>query len=150
MPPGESARPRALVGCHDRPVQIGRTTLANFAALCRTAGASNTPPPLQRAYVRMHRAVEEDPESGLVALAEVSRRVADDDEALGFLGADALEDLFRYHADVLLARLAERRPDDAPLRTAAQMIWLNRHDAYPELRALLAQGDATSQQPGAD
>ena len=70
-------------------------------------------------------------------LIEVSRRVSDDEEALGLLGAAALEDLFRCHASVLLDRLEQRLSEDEPLRLAARTIWLHGHESYRHLRPLV-------------
>ena len=103
-------------------MQIGSTTLRHYAALCRSEDSPSTDPAQVRAYVRI-RAVDEDPTAALRAVIEVSRRVADDPNALEYFGADALEDLLRDHAEVLLDRLEQRLPEDEPLRLAARTIW---------------------------
>jgi hypothetical protein len=72
----------------------------------------------------MQRVVEEDPVEGLDALIHVLRTLADVEDGLGSLGADAREDLFRLHADVFLGRLHQNVAEDEPLRVAARTMWL--------------------------
>ncbi len=60
-------------------MRIGSTTLRNYAALCQSEDSGSRDPAQLRAYVRMHRAVDEDPVTALRAIIEVSRRVADDE-----------------------------------------------------------------------
>jgi hypothetical protein len=125
-------------------MRIGATTLRNYRSWCENGYGVESDAAQSRAWERMHRVVEEDPVEGLRALLIVAQALSGDEWALGCLGADALEDLFRVHADVLLDRLELQLPGDEPLRVAAGTVWLHRHESYRRLRTAIGLPDLTT------
>jgi hypothetical protein len=115
-------------------MRIGATTLKNYTEWCRRDLRIESDAAQSRAWERIRRVVDDDPAEALRALTVVAQTLHGDEWGLGCLGADALEDLFREHADVLLARLEQQLAEDEPLRVAAATIWLHRHESYGRLR----------------
>ena len=118
-------------------MRIGATTVRNYTSWCQKGYGVKSDAAESRAWERMHRVVEEDPVEGLRALLIVAQALNGDEWALCCLGADALEDLFRMHAEVLLDRLEQEPPGDEPLRVAAGTIWLHRHKSYRRLQTAI-------------